>query len=120
MPAAGANQNEDMAEQDSIRRVAEHLNAADSEAAVCIICLELLKRQDAVWSCTDGCCDTVHLACIQVRCFLHVHTCNSSVCNGMAQALVLGGANTHRDMMQAWARQQIREADVKAEAAATR
>ena len=56
-----------MAEQDSIRRVAEHLNAADSEAAVCIICLELLKRQDAVWSCTDGCCDTVHLACIQVR-----------------------------------------------------
>jgi hypothetical protein len=80
MPAAGANQNDDVAEQDSIRRVAEHLNAADSEAAVCIICLELLKRQDAVWSCTNGCCDTVHLACIQVRHRL-LDICNSSMCN---------------------------------------
>lgn len=56
----------DEAADDSIRRVAEHLNAADSEASVCIICLELLKRRDAVWSCVGGCSDTVHLSCIQV------------------------------------------------------
>ena len=65
--AAGHGQPGDGAAEDSIRRVAEHLNAADSEASVCIICLELLKRKDAVWSCADGCADTVHLSCIQVR-----------------------------------------------------
>ncbi len=54
------------AEQDSLQRVAEHLNAAQSGVSVCLICLELLKRKDAVWSCSRGCCDTTHLACIQV------------------------------------------------------
>lgn len=63
---AGSEQQGGEAAQDSIRRVAEHLNAADSEASVCIICLELLKRRDAVWSCSAGCSDTVHLSCIQV------------------------------------------------------
>lgn len=61
----GSKQQGNEAAQDSIRRVAEHLNADDSEASVCIICLELLKRRDAVWSCSAGCSDTVHLSCIQ-------------------------------------------------------
>jgi len=51
------------AERDSIMRLREHLAAED--AAVCLICLELLLRDDPVWSC-GTCYDSVHLACIQV------------------------------------------------------
>lgn len=61
---AGATGAGGEVEQDSIQRLREHLTAEG--AAVCLICLELLQREDPVWSCTDGCYDTVHLACIQV------------------------------------------------------
>ncbi len=62
---AGPSSEGNAAEQDSLQRLREHLTAEG--AAVCLICLELLRREDPVWSCAQGCYDTVHLACIRVR-----------------------------------------------------
>lgn len=54
----------DDAGHDSIKQLRDHMQQAN-DASVCLVCLEVLLREDPVWSCVDGCYDTVHLACIQ-------------------------------------------------------
>ena len=61
---AGAGKEDD-AYEDSLRRVREHLLSCQSGAAVCLICLEAVRRTDAVWSCQRSCACDFHLLCIQ-------------------------------------------------------
>ena len=51
--------------KESIQRVRDHLHSSQSSAAVCLICLENMKKEDAVWHCSKGCCCVLHLLCIQ-------------------------------------------------------
>ena len=61
---AGAGKEDD-AYEDSLRRVREHLLSCQSGATVCLICLEAVRRTDAVWSCRRSCASDFHLLCIQ-------------------------------------------------------
>lgn len=51
--------------KEAIQRVRDHLHSSQSSAAVCLICLEHMKNEDAVWHCSKGCCCVLHLLCIQ-------------------------------------------------------
>ncbi|KAL0034329.1 hypothetical protein WJX77_009558 [Trebouxia sp. C0004] len=50
---------------DALQRVREQLHSTQSSAAVCLICLETMHNDDAVWHCSRGCCCVLHLLCIQ-------------------------------------------------------
>ena len=52
--------------EEGLRRVREHLLSGQRGAAVCLICLEAVRRSDAVWACQRSCSSTFHLICIQV------------------------------------------------------
>lgn len=52
---------------EGLQRVKEHLLLSGQRgAAVCLICLESVRRRDAVWACQRSCSSTFHLLCIQV------------------------------------------------------
>lgn len=51
---------------EGLQRVKEHLLSGQRGAAVCLICLESVRRSDAVWACQRSCSSTFHLLCIQV------------------------------------------------------
>lgn len=57
----------DAAFDEGLQRVKEHLLSGQRGAAVCLICLEAVRRTDAVWACQRSCSCTFHLLCIQVR-----------------------------------------------------
>eukprot|EP00803_Ostreobium_quekettii_P005135 evm.model.scf_243.8 EVM.evm.TU.scf_243.8 scf_243:37566-42694(-) len=46
-------------------RVEERLQNCDSNACVCLVCLEVIHGEDPVWICREGCHDLFHLHCIQ-------------------------------------------------------
>lgn len=50
---------------DALQRVREQLHSTQSSAAICLICLETMHNDDAVWHCSRGCCCVLHLLCIQ-------------------------------------------------------
>lgn len=50
---------------EALQRVREQLHSTRSSAAVCLICLENMHNDDAVWHCYRGCCCVLHLVCIQ-------------------------------------------------------
>lgn len=50
---------------EALQRVQEQLHSTQSSAAVCLICLENMHHDDAVWHCYRGCCCILHLVCIQ-------------------------------------------------------
>ena len=56
----------DAAFYEGLQGVKEHLLSGQQGAAVCLICLEAVRRTDAVWACQRSCSCTFHLLCIQV------------------------------------------------------
>eukprot|EP00897_Mesotaenium_endlicherianum_P009425 jgi/Mesen1/8510/ME000480S07858 len=46
-------------------KIRDHLLAAQSGAATCLICLERIRSNDFIWDCKAGCHCTFHLTCIQ-------------------------------------------------------
>ncbi len=64
--STGAGKDDAVCEE-SLRRVREHLLSCRSGAVVCLICLEAVRRTDAVWSCQRSCSCDFHLLCIQAR-----------------------------------------------------
>ncbi|KAL3132442.1 hypothetical protein ABBQ32_008998 [Trebouxia sp. C0010 RCD-2024] len=50
---------------EALQRVREQLHSTRSSAAVCLICLENMHNDAAVWHCYRGCCCVLHLVCIQ-------------------------------------------------------
>lgn len=61
----GSGKEADPELEEGLRRVQEHIVGAQSEAAACLICLEGISHTDAVWHCSEGCHEVVHLMCIQ-------------------------------------------------------
>lgn len=51
--------------KDAVQQVRDHLHSSQSSAAVCLVCLENMKHEDAVWHCSKACCCVLHLLCIQ-------------------------------------------------------
>ena len=50
---------------EALQRVREQLHSTRSSTAVCLICLENMRHDDAVWHCYRGCYCVLHLVCIQ-------------------------------------------------------
>lgn len=50
---------------EALQRVREQLHSTRSSTAVCLICLENMRHDDAIWHCYRGCCCVLHLVCIQ-------------------------------------------------------
>lgn len=63
--AEGTSGGEDAELADALQRVREQLHSTQSSAAICLICLETMHNDDAVWHCSRGCCCVLHLLCIQ-------------------------------------------------------
>ena len=63
--ADGSSAGDDRELADALQRVREQLHSTQSSAAVCLICLETMHNDDAVWHCFRGCCCVLHLLCIQ-------------------------------------------------------
>ena len=63
--ADGSSAEDDRELADALQRVREQLHGTQSSAAVCLICLETMHSDDAVWHCSRGCCCVLHLLCIQ-------------------------------------------------------
>ncbi len=63
--ADGSSVEDDRELADALQRVREQLHSTQSSAAVCLICLETMHNDDAVWHCSRGCCCVLHLLCIQ-------------------------------------------------------
>ena len=63
--ADGSSAEDDRELADALQRVREQLHSTQSSAAVCLICLETMHNDDAVWHCSRGCCCVLHLLCIQ-------------------------------------------------------
>ena len=63
--ADGNSAGDDRELADALQRVREQLHSTQSSAAVCLICLETMHNDDAVWHCFRGCCCELHLLCIQ-------------------------------------------------------
>lgn len=57
----------DCDEANSLARLKQHLSSQHSRMAVCLICLEDIEADAAVWECRQSCYCMVHLLCIQVR-----------------------------------------------------
>ena len=67
--ASGAGQDSDGVDQvflSGLARIEEDLAGSQNDCSVCLICLEDLHPDDAVWTCRDGCYCLFHLVCIQV------------------------------------------------------
>lgn len=63
--ADGGSDGDDSELAEALQRVREQLHSTQSSAAVCLICLETMHNDDAVWHCSQGCCCVLHLLCIQ-------------------------------------------------------
>ena len=63
--ADSSSAGDDRGLADALQRVREQLHSTQSSAAVCLICLETMHNDDAVWHCSRGCCCVLHLLCIQ-------------------------------------------------------
>ncbi len=63
--ADGGSSGNDSELAEALQRVREQLHSTQSSAAVCLICLETMHNDDAVWHCSQGCCCVLHLLCIQ-------------------------------------------------------
>ncbi|KAK9820436.1 hypothetical protein WJX72_010343 [[Myrmecia] bisecta] len=50
---------------EGLQRVKEHLHSAQSRATVCLICLETMRNDAAIWVCDKSCYCIFHLLCIQ-------------------------------------------------------
>ena len=50
---------------EALQRVRDQLHSTRSSAAVCLICLENMRNDDAIWHCYRGCCCVLHLVCMQ-------------------------------------------------------
>ncbi|KAI3428787.1 hypothetical protein D9Q98_007606 [Chlorella vulgaris] len=61
----GVDTATDAAYEDGVDRVKEHLLSITGDGAVCMVCLEVLRPTDPVWSCQQGCHAVLHLPCAQ-------------------------------------------------------
>jgi len=58
-------QNTNDGGDDILGRTQEYLlNSVKSKASVCLVCIETIRRTEAIWSCT-GCHTSFHLTCLQ-------------------------------------------------------
>ena len=68
-PAIGNAQDQDGVDPiflNGLARIEEDLAGGQSDCSVCLICLEDLRLDEAVWDCHNGCYCLFHLVCIQV------------------------------------------------------
>ncbi|OQV20499.1 NF-X1-type zinc finger protein NFXL1 [Hypsibius exemplaris] len=57
-----ADDDDDGGEGKNVRRLLE--NATSANTLTCLICISTIKKNDAIWNCSN-CCASLHLACIQ-------------------------------------------------------
>ncbi|KAK9814014.1 hypothetical protein WJX73_009179 [Symbiochloris irregularis] len=58
-------QQKDSDDSHTLARLKQHLSGQHSRMAVCLICLEDIEADAAVWECRQSCYCMVHLLCIQ-------------------------------------------------------